>query len=33
MEDLKELVDLVEELENEHNKEKQVQILQKSVKH
>ena len=29
MEDLKELVDLVEELENEHNKEKQVQILQK----
>lgn len=29
MEDLKELVDLVEELENEQNKEKQVQILQK----
>lgn len=29
MDELKKLVDLVEELENEHNKEKQVQILQK----
>ena len=29
MEDLKELVDLVEELENERNKEEQIKILQK----